>query len=139
MSDLILVPLPLMTLMTKEGKKVNSCKVKDLDLERMRQSAARRAGRYYNEEIKRAKKAGDKPFFWNYKEIPTKEQYMKDADIPQTPYAVLHDGDWIARGEMGYFGIDDPNCAVEEWDKQFEEWVKSLDPETLLTVVDCHI
>lgn len=56
-----------------------------------------------------------------------------------TTFAVLHNNEWIARGEMGWFG-----CVSNEKDHdkhQFSVWelIQSLPDDMLLTIVDCHI
>jgi hypothetical protein len=58
-----------------------------------------------------------------------------------TTYAVLKDGKWYAPGEMGWFGMssEDGDEGLE-WDLKFyDEFIKDLPDEALLTVVDCHI
>lgn len=54
-------------------------------------------------------------------------------------YAMVHEGQWIAKGEMGWFGMSDdamdaPDFAVKQW-----ELIESLPDDTLLTLIDCHI
>lgn len=126
-------------LIDKNGKKCNSCLVKDLDLDAMRIEGMVDAARYWIREKEEAKREGRKMSFWNYKDVPSLEEYVKSADKPVAPYAILHDGEWIGKGEMGWWGIDDPNCTEEEWSKKFQEFIEGLDPETEITIVDCHI
>ena len=126
-------------LVTKNGDKCNSCKIKDLDFEKMRQSDMEDRARYYDSEIKRAKETGGEPFFWGYNEVPTREEYINDTPKYVSPFAVLHDEEWIEKGSMGWFGMSDDNYTDEEWGKKFQEFIESLDPETEVTIVDCHI
>lgn len=52
-------------------------------------------------------------------------------------YAVVKDGEWYEKGRMGWWGIssgDDPN-----WSSKFDELIKDLPEDTVLTIVDCHI
>jgi hypothetical protein len=55
------------------------------------------------------------------------------------PYAVVKDGKWYQRGEMGWFGCSTQELDKETWNAQFRQLLEGLDPETWLTVVDCHI
>lgn len=55
------------------------------------------------------------------------------------PYAVLHHGHWVARGEMGWFGMSRDELSTDDWAKHVQSLYDSLDDTTLLTVVDCHI
>lgn len=126
-------------LVDKNGKRGNRCLVKDLDFDNMRKAEMEDAGKYYDDEIQRALEAKRKPFFWGFDATPTREKYMESRNELVAPYAFLHEGEWIEKGEMGWFGISDDKFTDEEWAKKFQEFIKSLDPETELTVVDCHI
>jgi hypothetical protein len=56
-----------------------------------------------------------------------------------TPFAVLKDGEWHARGEMGWFGcVADPQ-ADADWQAEADALFSGLPPETLVSVYDCHI
>jgi len=52
-------------------------------------------------------------------------------------YAVLREGKWYARGEMGWWGIS--SDEKDDWDEKFFEMLNEIPEDTLLTVVDCHI
>lgn len=54
------------------------------------------------------------------------------------PYAVLHDGEWHAKGDMGWFGMSRDAHAVDEWHAFVTTLLDKLDDDTLLTIVDCH-
>ena len=57
-----------------------------------------------------------------------------------TPYAfVTPDGEWVERGEVGSFGTSSNEMNDDEWDAKFKEYLKTLDKNIILTVVDCHI
>lgn len=56
-----------------------------------------------------------------------------------SPFAILHNGAWYEKGEMGWFGLAANEKPQEVWDKAVAELLDSLDPEVLVTVVDCHI
>ena len=74
--------------------------------------------------------------------IPGDEVKMSEVDIDKinTPYAfVTPDGEWVERGEMGWFGISSNEMNEDEWDAKFREYLKTLDKDIILTLVDCHI
>lgn len=80
-------------------------------------------------------------FFQMY---PTSKSYMgvvsKDVS-GLTTYAVLNSDGWFAPGRMGWFGMssegDDDKLT---WDAEFyKRFIKPLDPEDIITIVDCHI
>ena len=126
-------------LMTKDGKHCNRCKVKELDFDGMRINDMVDMAKWYIREVEKAKLEKRKPMFWGWEKKPTIKHYMESANHFPTPYAVLHDGNWYAKGEMGWFGIDDKNYSEEEWEEGFKEFISKLDPETEITIVDCHI
>lgn len=66
---------------------------------------------------------------------------VKDIDWEKTrpTFAVLHDGKWYERGEMGWFGAVSGEKSQDTWDKEWHNLVDLLDPEDEVTLVDCHI
>jgi hypothetical protein len=54
------------------------------------------------------------------------------------PYSILHEGEWIEKGSMGWFGQSDDKVDDDEWDREFMKAIKNMDPETYITMVDCH-
>ena len=126
-------------LVKKDGTKCNRCKVRELSFEKMRKADMEDRAKWYDEEMERAKEFGREPVFWNYEETPTKEQYVNDTPIYTAPFAVLHEGEWIEKGNMGWFGMSDDKYSDDEWGKKFQEFFKTLDPESEITIVDCHI
>jgi hypothetical protein len=55
------------------------------------------------------------------------------------PFAVVKDSKWYEKGEMGWWGMTNGEKDEETWNKQFQDLVSNLHPDTLLTLVDCHI
>ena len=70
----------------------------------------------------------------------TKEEYIAKAKAESfSTYSILKDGEWFSRGEMGWFGMSNDTVTDDEWSAKYHELLTSLDPETRITVVDCHI
>ena len=70
----------------------------------------------------------------------SREEYVeKRKNTVAVPYAFVKDGKWYQKGEMGWFGMSHDEMTQDQWNKQFWEMINSLDPETTLTLVDCHI
>lgn len=70
----------------------------------------------------------------------TRKQYIKRAgDNSATPFAILKDGKWYEKGEMGWWGMVSNEKDKHSWNEEFHKLMRDLDPNTLLTVVDCHI
>lgn len=68
----------------------------------------------------------------------TREQYLTRCGAPTT-FAVLKNGRWYERGEMGWWACVSNEKDPEKWDKEFWKLLESVDDDTLITVVDCHI
>jgi hypothetical protein len=77
----------------------------------------------------------DKP---DLAEGQTLDQWIAAAP-PLTAFAVLKSGEWYERGEMGWWGVVHDEKDKNRWEREFESLLKDLDPEMILTVVDCHI
>src|SRR3546814_106118 len=101
--------------------------------------AARNA--YHAQPAVEAIKAAFKhPFFDADQFLASREDYVQQArDSATVLYAVVKDGQWIAKGDMGWFGMSDDKVAQAGWNRQVNEMLDALPDDTLLTVVDCHI
>lgn len=68
----------------------------------------------------------------------TKETYIKKHSSLAT-FAVIKDGKWYEKGEMGWFGCSSNEKDEDVWNDQWNKLVLELPDDTLLTLVDCHI
>lgn len=74
----------------------------------------------------------------------TNEAYLHELDmdylLEHTPFCfVTVDGEWREKGEMGWWGSVSNEKPEDSWKQQFVDYVKSLDENCLVTVVDFHI
>jgi hypothetical protein len=53
-------------------------------------------------------------------------------------WAIVHDGQWIEKTAMGWWGMS-AEVDQTEWDRKHTELIDSLPDDTLLSVYDCHI
>ena len=63
------------------------------------------------------------------------KEERKDGRFPST-YAVLHEGEWM---EQGWVKDDTEGKEADKWDEMFQELIKNLPDDTLLSVYDCHV
>lgn len=73
---------------------------------------------------------------WYVPECDNLDDYENTTDTLGS-FAVLKDGKWYERGEMGWWA-----CVSNEndnWDEEFNKLIADLKPEQYLTYVDCHI
>lgn len=54
-------------------------------------------------------------------------------------FAVIKDGIWYEKGEMGWWGITTNEKDQTKWNEEFDALLKGLPDDTLLSVYDCHI
>jgi len=68
------------------------------------------------------------------------EEYVKQAEDKQpVTFAVLKDGEWFERGQMGWWACVSNEKENGVWEKEWNALVMELPDDTLVTVVDCHI
>lgn len=69
-----------------------------------------------------------------------RETFVKNArDSAIVPFAVLKDGNWMERGQMGWFGCVSNEGDRDEWNARVSQMIDELPDDTLITMVDCHI
>lgn len=54
-------------------------------------------------------------------------------------YAMMIDGKWIAKGDMGWFGMSSDNMTAAEWRDVIAKAIDELPDDHELVLVDCHI
>jgi len=60
-------------------------------------------------------------------------------NVPYRTFAILNNGHWIERGQMGWWGAVRDDKGEEAWDKEFWSIIKSFDDTAKLTILECHI
>ena len=69
-----------------------------------------------------------------------RDAYVRAAeDRAGVTFAILDKGEWKERGHMGWFGCATGASDRVAWDAEFRKFVETLDPDTRITIVDCHI
>ena len=71
----------------------------------------------------------------------TNEDYVSKIDWEDIlPFAfVTPIGEWHERGKMGWWACVSNEKSHDNWEAEFKEFLGSLDEDTIVTVVDCHI
>jgi hypothetical protein len=60
-----------------------------------------------------------------------------ESAVPISAYAVIKDGKWLQKGDMGWWGVSRNEDST--WEEKFEELFYSLKDDQWITFVDCHI
>lgn len=80
--------------------------------------------------------AGRKAEKYNGKDILRR----RDLRQPESTFAYLtKDGEWVEKGQMGWFGMASNEQDQELWDKAMAEYLLTVPGEDWLVLVDCHI
>ncbi len=70
----------------------------------------------------------------------SKEDYILNAyESAGVPFAVVKDGEWFEKGEMGWFGVALNEKDQSVWNKEYWKLIESLPDNTLLSLYDLHI
>lgn len=128
----------------KDGEKVNSDFVKNLDFSSDKK-AYEDALEYWDSYVEKGEKKEGEFYFYNRefykKRYKDAETYAKCASSFSTRAVILPDGSWHEPGQMGWF------CATSESDEEALDWnlhykerfLDTANPDWMLTIVDCHI
>lgn len=69
-----------------------------------------------------------------------REQYIQTArNGAGATFAVIHNGQWYQRGEMGWWGSVSDEKDMNTWYREFSALMDTVPDDALLTMVDCHI
>ena len=97
---------------------------------------------YWNQPGRLAlKNCGDSQMSWVEDHVlVSRDQYIQNA-VNQTgiSFAVVCNGEWMERGEMGWFGMHTDDMEYDTWCAHVREMFDNLDADMMLTAVDCHI
>ncbi|HDR9199324.1 TPA: hypothetical protein QDB48_000595 [Burkholderia vietnamiensis] len=90
--------------------------------------------------VQELRKVFDNPFHGIDEYLTPRNEYIQAArEAAVAPYAIVKDGQWLAKGEMGWFGISTDHGSESEWNGKVNELLDGLPDDTIITVVDCHI
>lgn len=54
-------------------------------------------------------------------------------------FAILQNGEWYEKGEMGWWGVVTNEQSTGDWKTFVNEVIESLDDNELISIIDCHI
>lgn len=70
----------------------------------------------------------------------SRAEYVKSCvDSVGVTFGFVLESKWFEKGQMGGFGMSYNEQDQDTWNEAYWKMVGSLDPDTLMTVVDCHI
>lgn len=129
------------------NKRVDSAKIKDIDFS-PDEDEYKKALRFWDIVVEHEplKKGEKKPFaFFKedfYREFyGDRETYAKRMASFTTQAVITPDGVWHERGSVGWFGTSSETPEeAKDWDSTYiSRFIENVNPDTIVTVVDCHI
>lgn len=79
-------------------------------------------------------------FFEPDEYLMSRDEFItKIKDTAIATFAVLINGQWIERGQMGWFGCATNKKDDTQWGKEFLDLWNQIDDNAWLVLVDCHI
>jgi len=93
-----------------------------------------------NDVIKEVENSDILDFFEKLEDILSydKETYLKNKAI-NVPYAIVYDGKWYERGELGWWGISKNEQTLFDWKIEFDKIWNSIPDDYWVTLIDYHI
>lgn len=90
--------------------------------------------------IKDMREVNDNPFFSLDKYQVGRDKFIEQAANESiATFAVVKDGEWYERGEMGWFGCVGSEKDEDQWHGEFKDMLDNIPADACLTIVDCHI
>jgi hypothetical protein len=67
-----------------------------------------------------------------------RDEFLKQRSHPAT-FAILKDSEWYERGNKGWWGPMLDAGPVSDWHRRWDGLMSTCTPDTLITIIDCHI
>lgn len=96
----------------------------------------------YHEQpaVTRFKNAFNNPFVSADEFNMDRESFVKKSEFEGiSTFAIIHDGNWIEKGDMGWFGCVSGEKDASDWQEVYEKALSKIPDDNYLVVVDCHI
>lgn len=72
--------------------------------------------------------------------LVTREEFIQNAkNSVGVTHAIIKDGKWYERGEMGWWGFVGNEKPTDDWNAEFSKLIDGLSEDTVLSVFDCHV
>lgn len=131
------------SLLLKSGNYVDQALLKDIDWDGMKEVSKKQLEKNwesYQHLLSLAKTDSEKENarkLFDVIETTTKEEYINANVKNFITYAVVKDGEWYEKGEMGWWGIS--SNEVDNWEETFNHLLSDVDGDRVITIIDCHI
>jgi hypothetical protein len=111
----------------------------EIDWEAMQKKRIAECNNDYDEYlIDKAEGKGNSWRWHRIKEGETREQYVA-ANSGLSTFAIIKDGQWYEKGDMGWWGCVADEKESNEWQAIWQNILDGVGDDEILTLVDCHI
>ena len=70
----------------------------------------------------------------------TRDEYIRRVgDAAFSTFAVIKDGVWYQKGDMGWWGMASNTKEQSDWNQEISNLLVDLPDDTLISIYDCHI
>lgn len=76
---------------------------------------------------------------WDDYKISREEYIARESLSAVSTFALLKDGEWREKGEMGWFGMSSNEKDQVDWSNELISIIEQLPDDTQISVYDCHI
>ena len=123
----------------------------DIDFQGMRNLVINKAIQTYKKFEKKFKEDPKCKNFNPYFDFGVENKGNRNNFIPESreeyinrqkhiaPYAVIKNGKWHEKGQMGWFGMSSNDKKPRDWEEEFISLFEDVSDDTLVSVFDCHI
>ncbi len=123
---------------------INDKKFKDLDIEDKRSIYHGQEGKKKIDSARKKSLNEKEKSFLTWLELDeyqiSKKEYIEKETKNNLPtFAVLKEGKWYEKGDMGCWGFVGGEKDGDVWTTEFNKLINQLPDETIFTIVDCHI
>ena len=80
----------------------------------------------------------DNAYLYGIESDMTEDDYLIQRSHPAT-FALLKNSEWYERAPTGWWGPMLDADSVKLWHDQWDELMSSCTPDTLVTIIDCHV
>ena len=122
----------------KNGKNETAAKKKDIDFSFISRVDASDAMVNWTRMINGDYSYYVKNMMYDYWENESKEEYIYRKSLFMTSAYILH-GKWYERGTIGWWAHVDNEIPYDKWIEQYEDMLKKVKPDTVLTTIECWI
>jgi hypothetical protein len=113
---------------------INKVENKEITIEEAREQ-------YNNQEAVKLFKTTNNNFYDSLDDfqMPYSEYVVQAQNKAIMTFAIVYNGKWYERGEMGWWACVSNEKDDKVWEKEFNKLFDSIPDNELITIVDCHI